>query len=117
MQRKPAPRKSLNTSLGLIGTLIFMAAALAAIPIIVIVIYAVVYMPFGIALLVIVGYLTRPRWVPGLRRRVQKFLSVPQISPGLKERSEPLHHSPTRLHVATKSETLPETDADLRNVR
>lgn len=117
MQRKPAPRKSLDKSLGLLGMVTFMVAAMAVVPVIVGVLYAVAYMPFGVAFLVIVGYLTRRRWVPGLRRRVQAFLSVPEITPVLRERAEPLHPAPVRVPVALKSEPPSGTSADLRNVR
>ncbi len=117
MQRKPAPRKSLDKSPGMRGTLSFMAAVLAFIPLIVGVLYAVAYMPLGVALLVVVGYLTRERWTPGLRRRVQDFLSVPEITPVPIERAEPLRPSPVRVSVASKSESPSGASADLRNAR
>ena len=117
MQRKPAPRKSVDKSLGLLGTLSFMAAALAVIPLIVVVLYAVAYVPFGVALLLSVGYLTRGRWVPGLRRRVQKFLSVPETVSVLRERAEPLRPAPVRVPVVSNSESPTGATADLRNAR
>ena len=116
MQRKPAPHKSLDKRLGIVGTLSFMAAALAVIPIIVLVLFAVAYMPFGVALLLVVGYLTRRRWTPSLRRRVQAYLSVPETT-SLRERAEPLRPAPERLQVVSKSESPSGASADLRNTR
>ncbi len=115
MQKKTTSRKSVDKSLGLLGTFSFMAAALAVIPLIVVVLYAVAYMPFGVALLLFVGYLTRGRWVPGLRRRAQKFLSVPETASVLRERAEPLRPAPDRVPVVSKSESPSGTSADLRN--
>ncbi len=117
MYRKPGPRKSLDKGLGVVGTLSFMVAALAVIPIIVVVLFAVAYMPFGVALLLVVGYLTRRRWTPGLRRRVQGYLSVPEISPVLRERAEPLRLAPLRIRVESESEPPSGASADLRNTR
>ncbi len=117
MQRKPGPRKSLDKSLGMLGTLSFMVAGLAVVPVIIGVLYAVAYVPFGVALLVVVGYLTRRRWTPGLRRRVQDFLSVPESTPALRERAERLHPTPARVPVASKSEPPSGASADLRNAR
>ncbi|MCH8222581.1 MAG: hypothetical protein IH868_04125 [Chloroflexi bacterium] len=117
MQRKPAPRQSFDKSLGLLGTATFILAALAVIPLIVIVLYAVAYMPFGVALLLIVGSLTRRRWMPGLRRRVHRFLSVPEITPVLRERAEPLHPAPAPVPVIATSKSPSGASADLRNAR
>ena len=117
MQRKPAPRKSLDRSLGVIGALSYMAAALAVIPLMIGVLYAVVYMPFGVAFLVVVGYLTRGRWAPGLRRRVQNYLSVPEITPAPRERAQRLQPVPVRVPVESESEPPAGASADLRNIR
>lgn len=121
MYRKPAPPKSLDKRLGLLGMLSFMLAALAVIPIIVGVLYAVAYMPFGVAFLVLIGYMTRRRWTPGLRRRAQEFLSEPEIfhgvSRGLRERTEQLRPAPVRVRVETDAEILAKISADLRNLR
>lgn len=117
MQRKPAPHKSLDKRLGIVGTLSFMAAALAVIPIIVLVLFAVAYMPFGVALLLVAGYLTRRRWTPSLRRRAQAYLNVPEMTSVLRERAEPLRLSPVRVHVESESEPPSGASADLRNTR
>ncbi len=121
MQRKPAPQKSLDKGMALMGTLAFALASLAVIPLIVIVLYAVVYMPFGVAFLVVAGYLTRRRWAPGLRRRVQSFLSVPEIAPAPRERQQKLRQVPVRIQADSISRARQESpggpSADLRNTR
>ena len=117
MYRKPAPQKSLDKSLGILGTLSFMVAGLAVIPIIVGVLFAVAYMPFGVALLLVAGYLTRSRWTPGLRHRVQDYLSVPEITSVLRERAEPLRLAPVLIRVESELELRSRASADLRNTR
>ena len=117
MQRKPAPQKSLDKSVGLMGMISFMVAALAVIPVIVGVLYAVAYMPFGVALLVVVGYLSRGRWAPSLKRRANEFLTIPEISSAPRERVEPIRPFQQRIAPPAKAEAPSTAAADLRNAR
>jgi hypothetical protein len=99
------------------GTLSFVAAVLATASLIAGVVYAVAYVPFSVAVILVIGYLARRRWTPGLSRRVREFLTVPDITLALIEMSEPPRLAPARVPIASKSESPSGASADLRNAR
>ena len=80
MKRKPNPPITIaNRSLALFGIVVFMSVGLIVLPIIVGVLLMVAHVPVGVAIFLVIAYMTRRRWQPKLTKYADRYLAIPEL--------------------------------------